>query len=224
MFALEPTWLSVAVGATIAAGWTVLGRVPRAAVPRLPLWLVGITLFGGFITALGGDEPYVTVGGVEFGLGGAAYWGILICMTVISLYSALLFCWTTPMVEIPAFAQRLVGWAARLGIPAQSAAVSVALALRLCPFLISDFRTLLQTIAQRRSDKEQTARERINGWAACLPIVCSLACQNGRELAAAIEARGGVGSVSRSDRSPRFMDLLVLIVVLGSVGAVVALG
>ena len=102
--------------------------------------------------------------------------------------------------------------------------MSVALALRLCPFLISDFRTLLQTIAQRRSDKEQTARERINGWAACLPIVCSLACQNGRELAAAIEARGGVGSVSRSDRSPRFMDLLVLIVVLGSVGAVVALG
>jgi energy-coupling factor transport system ATP-binding protein len=224
MFALEPTWLSVAVGVAIAASWTVLGKVPRAAVPRLPLWLIGVTLLGGFVTAMGGDEPYVTVGGVELGLGGAAYWGILICMTVVSLYSALLFCWTTPMVEIPAFAQRLVGWAARFGIPAQSAAVSVALALRLCPFLISDFRTLLQTIAQRRSDEKQTARERIAGWAACLPIVCSLACQNGRELAAAIEARGGIGSVSRSDRSPRFIDLVVLIVVLGSVGAVIALG
>jgi energy-coupling factor transport system ATP-binding protein len=118
----------------------------------------------------------------------------------------------------------MVGWAARFGIPAQSAAVAVALALRLCPFLISDFRTLLQTIAQRRPEGKQTTGERINGWAACLPIVCSLACQNGRELAAAIEARGGIGSVSRSDRSPRFIDLLVLIVVLGSVGAVIALG
>ena len=134
---------------------------------------------GLFITALGGADPYVTVAGVELGLGGASYWGLLISMTVLSLYSALLFCWTTPMVEIPSFAQRLVGWAARVGIPAQSAAVSVALALRLCPFLISDFRTLLQTIAQRKPEHKQSVPERINGWAACLPVVCSLAVQNG---------------------------------------------
>ncbi|ORM27721.1 hypothetical protein BFL43_21650 [Williamsia sp. 1135] len=224
MFALEPTWLSVAVAAGIVTGWTLLGRVPRAALPRLPLWLIWITLFGGLITALGGADPYVTVAGVELGLGGASYWGILISMTVLSLYSALLFCWTTPMVEIPSFAQRLVGWAERVGIPAQSAAVSVALALRLCPFLISDFRTLLQTIAQRKPEHKQCVAERINGWAACLPVVCSLAVQNGRELAAAIEARGGIGSVARIDRSPRFIDLIVLIVVLGSVGAVITLG
>lgn len=224
MFALEPTWISVAVAAGIATGWTLLGKVPRSALPRLPIWLVGITLFGGLITSLGGEDPYVTVAGVELGLSGASYWGILICITVLSLYSALLFCWTTPMVEIPSFAQRLVGWAGRIGIPAQSAAVSVALALRLCPFLISDFRMLLQTISQRRPEHKLSARERINGWAAALPVVCSLAVQNGRELASAIDARGGIGSVARSDRSPRLIDLLVLIVVFGSVGAVITLG
>ncbi|HEY9313395.1 DUF2232 domain-containing protein [Williamsia sp.] len=224
MFMLEPTWISVGVGAGIALGWTLLGRVPRAAMPRLPKWLIGITLFGGLITALGGKDPYVTIAGVELGLGGAIYWGILICMTVLSLYCALLFCWTTPMVEIPSFAQRLVGWAERLRIPAQSAAVSVALALRLCPFMISDFRVLLQTMSQRKPEHRQSAAEQINGWINCLTVVCSLAVQNGRELAAAVEARGGIGSVARSDRSPRLIDLLLLIVVIGSVGLVIALG
>jgi energy-coupling factor transport system ATP-binding protein len=90
--------------------------------------------------------------------------------------------------------------------------------------MISDFRVLLQTMSQRKPEHKQSAAEQINGWINCLTVVCSLAVQNGRELAAAVEARGGIGSVARSDRSPRLIDLLVLIVVFGSVGSVIALG
>lgn len=214
LFAISPTWASAGAALVIVIGWSVLGRIPRTALPRLPWWLVVATLAGGALTAFGGGAPYVTVGGVRFGLGGASTWGILISITVLSLYASMLLCWTTPMVEIPAFLQRIVRAGEKVRIPLRPLATSIALALRLCPFFISDCRTLLQTVRQRRPDRPQTGRERVREAAGILPIAWMLASSNAREFADAIDARGGFGAVARADRGPRLRDAVVFSVVL----------
>ncbi len=224
MFAINPTWISVAAAAFIAVAWTLAGRVPLAALPRLPWWIFVAMLAGGVVTALGGGEPYVSIAGVELGLGGASTWGILISITIVSFYVSLLFCWTTPMVEVPAFAQRLVSYVGKVGIPVQVVAVSVTVALRLLPFMISDFRVLLQTLAQRRLPGEPSVRERAQQWSACMPIVCALAVQSAREVAVAMDNRGGIGSVSRPDRRPGLRDGAVIVGVVAVVAAAVMLG
>ncbi len=223
MFALSPTWASAGAALVIVIGWSLLGRIPRTALPRLPWWLVVATLFGGALTAFGGGAPYVSVGGVRFGLGGASTWGILISITVLSLYASMLLCWTTPMVEIPAFLQRIVRIGEKVRLPLRPLATSIALALRLCPFFINDCRTLLQTVRQRRPDRPQAGRERFREVAGILPIACMLASSNAREFADAIDARGGVGAVARADRGPRLRDAAVFGVVLVLVVAAIAL-
>ncbi|GAA1458642.1 ATP-binding cassette domain-containing protein [Williamsia maris] len=224
MFGINPTWVSVAAAVIIAVAWTAAGRIPVAALPRLPWWIFLVMLGGGFVTAMGGGKPFVTVAGVELGLGGASTWAILISITIISFYVSLLFCWTTPMVEVPAFSQRLVGYAAKIGVPAQSVAVSVTVALRLLPFMIGDFRVLLQTVAQRRAPGQRSVRDRAEQWSACMPIACALAAQNAREVAASMDNRGGIGSVSRPDRRPGLLDVAVIAGIVAIVTAALVLG
>ncbi|SIS22591.1 energy-coupling factor transport system ATP-binding protein [Williamsia sterculiae] len=214
LIGIEPTWANVGLMAGVAAAWTVAGRVPRSALPRLPWWLLLVAVAGGVFTALGGGSPYLTVAGVRLGMGGVFTWLLLLCITVLSLYLSLLFCWTTPMVEIPAFLQRLVNIGARVRIRAQAPATAIAVALRLILFMISDFRVLLQTVAQRRGKLAQPLATRVAAWASCLPIACSLAVRNAAELARSMESRGGVGAVSRRDRNPRWTDALVWMIVV----------
>ncbi len=224
MFGINPTWVSVAAAVIIAVVWTLAGKIPVAALPRLPWWIFVVMLAGGFVTAMGGGEPFVSVGGVRLGLGGASTWAILISITIVSFYVSLLFCWTTPMVEVPAFLQRLVGYARKIGIPAQSLAVSVTVALRLLPFMIGDFRVLLQTVAQRRMPGQQSIGQRAQQWSACMPIACSLATQNAREVAASMDNRGGIGSVSRPDRRPGLLDVVVIVGLIAVVTVALVVG
>ncbi|MBT0567344.1 DUF2232 domain-containing protein [Williamsia sp. CHRR-6] len=220
MFGISPSWITVGIGAAIAAVWTAAGRIPTAALPRLPWWLVGVTLIGAVFTALGGGSPFVTILGVKLGLGGVNTWGILISITVLSFYLSLLFCWTTPMVEVPAFGQRVVGWGRRVGLRLQAVAVAVTVSLRLLPFMIGDFRALLQAVGQRRAPGKRTVQRRLEEAAAAMAIACALAAQNAREVAASMDNRGGIGVVARADRRPAARDLMVI----GVMVAVVVLG
>ncbi|GAA2058676.1 DUF2232 domain-containing protein [Williamsia deligens] len=225
MLGWNPSWTTVGAAAALAVVWTLAGRVSFSALPRLPWWVPVVALAGGTVTAMGGGAPYVTVADVRLGLGGASTFGILISITVVSLYLSLLFCWTTPMVEVPAFLQRMVGWFARLRIPVQPVAVGVTVALRLLPFMLTDFRALLQTIAQRRTPGPQSFTQRAQQWSACLPIVCSLAVQNAREVATSLDNRGGVGTVARRDRRPGVLDIVVILAILAlTVGCGVVVG
>ncbi|MGZ8178004.1 DUF2232 domain-containing protein [Williamsia sp. SKLECPSW1] len=214
MLAWNPSWTTVGAAALLALVWTLAGRISLRTLPRLPWWVPVVALAGGSVTALGGGAPFVTIADVRLGLGGASTFGVLICITIVSLYLSLLFCWTTPMVEVPAFLQRVVGWFARVRIPVQPVAVGVTVALRLLPFMLTDFRALLQTIAQRRTPGPQSLTQRAVQWGACLPIVCSLAVQNAREVATSMENRGGIGSVARADRRPGVLDILVIVAIL----------
>lgn len=214
MLGWNPSWTTVGAAALLAVVWTAAGRISLRTLPRLPWWVPVVTLLGGSLTAFGGGAPYVTIADVRLGLGGASTFGILISITVVSLYLSLLFCWTTPMVEVPAFLQRVVGWFARVRIPVQPVAVGVTVALRLLPFLLTDFRALVQTIGQRRTPGPQSITQRAVQWTACLPIVCSLAVQNAREVATSMDNRGGIGPVARRDRRPGVLDVLVIIGIL----------
>lgn len=214
MLGWNPSWVTVGAAASVAVVWTVAGRISVRTLPRLPLWIPVVTLLGGAVTAYGGGAPYVTIGDVRLGLGGANTFAVLISITIVSLYLSLLFTWTTPMVEVPAFLQRVVGWFARVRIPVQAVAVGVTAALRLLPFLITDFRALLQTIEQRRTPGPRSFTDRAVQWSSCLPIVCSLAVQNAREVATSLDNRGGIGSVARRDRRPGVVDVVVIIAVL----------
>lgn len=224
MFAIDPGWITVGASVLIAAAWTLAGRIPVAALPRLPWWIFALMGLGGFVTAMGGGRPFVTVFDVRLGLGGASTWAVLISITIVSFYLSLVFCWTTPMAEVPAFGQRVVGWARRVGIPLQPVVVAVTVALRLLPFMISDFRVLLQTVGQRRTPGKRSAQQRVEQWSACMPIACSLAVQNAREVATAMDNRGGIGSVARADRRPGIGDVIAIVFVAAVVVAAIAVG
>ncbi|GAB2643046.1 hypothetical protein GCM10027169_08860 [Gordonia jinhuaensis] len=230
MFAINPSWWTVLVGVIVALAWTALGRVRRRAIPRLPWWFVLAAVIGGLITSFGGGEPYVSVVGVRFGLGGASSWATLLMITLTSLYMSLLLCWTTPMVEIPSLLQQVASVARRIRLGSRrvdlrAATVSVSVALRMAPAMIANLRILAQTISQRRSGRGESRWARIDSWFHVLGVACSLAVSDAADTAATMVTRGGgMGRVARTGRRPGAADAVVVAVVLAAAVAACVLG
>ncbi len=212
LFAIRPSWLSVAAAVVTLAGWAVAGRVPQRAIPRLPPWMLGMALLGAVLAAAAGGKPALHLGGAEIGLHGLDQWALFMAITLLSILASLLFSWTTAPADVPPFLQRLTGLLRRVRVPATAPLAGIAIALRLGPLLLVECRTLLLVSGQRtRCRPAGTGRRRrqllVAGWD-LLTLACTLACRRAGELADAIAARGGLGSVALPDKRPGRVDLL----------------
>jgi energy-coupling factor transporter transmembrane protein EcfT len=224
---LHPTWTTLAVFAALLASAIALARVPLGAAPRLPRWFyVGVAL-GAFLSLWSAVPPVVRVRDVVLSLGGLDEWARFVLLAAILVIAAALVGWTTPAGEFAPALARLTRPLRWLPLPVDEWLVAIALSLRCFPLLVDEVRTLLLVRRLRAPDARRTPartrrarlharlREAVDLLTAAL--VSSL--RRARDMADAIDARGGLGSFSDSHDVPHVRDAAVLafVVILATV-------
>jgi energy-coupling factor transporter transmembrane protein EcfT len=205
--AARPTWPTVAAAAVVLGGWAAAARLPRSALPRVPLWFVLAMLSNGGLVTLGA------------GLEGLTRWALFTAIAVLSLFGALLLIWTTPLADIPPLLQQLARVTRWTRLPVTEWSTAISLGLRLLPILRAECVTAVHTAAQRtppaRDGKRRWAERRRQANRAVL-LCCATALRRAAEMGEAITARGGLGSgqVAKVDRMPNRLDLIAVAVAL----------
>jgi energy-coupling factor transport system ATP-binding protein len=224
--AVDPSWPALGAAALVLALWAVAGRVPRAAWPRPPAWLLLAGGAGVALAALGDQAPQASVLGFTVSLGGVNQAALFLGITLLSVIGATILVWTTPVGAIPPLLRRLTGWARRVRLPVARPAVAIALGLRMAPMLLDDSRTILHLVGQRqrsRPDTRESWRQRLGRFTHAAAVACATAARRATETADAVTARGGVGVIAGPDQRPGLRDALAALVVAGILTAGVLL-
>ncbi|MEN3264477.1 ATP-binding cassette domain-containing protein, partial [Pseudonocardia sp.] len=198
--AARPTWAALGAAVVVLGAWAGVARLPRCALPRVPLWFALATAASGVLVALGG------------GLDGLLHWVLFTGITALSLFGALLLIWTTPLADIPPLLQQLAQLGRRTRLPVIEWASAVSLGLRLLPILQAECRTVLLTATQRATsapDRKRIWRDRRRKANRAILLCCATALRRATEMGEAITARGGLGQIARIDHKPGRRDLLV---------------
>jgi energy-coupling factor transport system permease protein len=211
-----PSWGSIGLMAALLLGTAALARIPWGAWPRPPRWFWLVLLVSGGLASLSGRAPYVTIGGVELGLGGLDSYCRFVAVGIALLVAAALVGWTTPLGDIAPAVSRLLAPLRLLRFPVDEVAVAVALSVRSLPLLVDEMRTLVAA-RRLRPAPPRPGRSTLHYWLQELVdlLVAALAVSMRRagELAEAITARGGTGLVAARTARPGGIDALALLVV-----------
>jgi energy-coupling factor transport system permease protein len=217
-----PSWGSIGLVVALLAVTAWLARIPRGAWPRPPRWFWIALLISGGLASSAGHSPYVTIGGLEIGLGGIDAYARFVSVSIALLVAAALVGWTTPLGEIAPAVSKLLAPLRLLRVPVDEAAVAVALTVRSLPLLVDELRTLVAARRLRpapprpgRSTIQQWLDEPVDLMVAALAV----SMRRAGELAEAISARGGTGLIAARARRPRWADLVAVAVVGGACAA-----
>jgi energy-coupling factor transporter transmembrane protein EcfT len=213
---LWPTWKAVGVGGVMVLGGFLVARLPRGVAPRLPRWIWLIVAIGLAIAVGAGGKPFVHVGHLRIGFGGldqfALFWSI--ALEVLAL--AFLVSWTTPLADLAPALGRL-GWPLRkLRLPVDEVVGAIALSIRCLPLLLEEGRVLSAARRARRSSAKTSAKEMAQGLEDLIWAALSNSLRRAREIAEAIEARGGVPTIAPETHPFALRDgVLVALTVAG---------
>ncbi len=216
---LWPTWDAVGLGAIVVMGAFLVARLPRGVAPRLPRWIFGLVLIGAVVAVASGGSPFVRIGGLKVGLGGLNDFGRFWLIAIEILAVAALVSWTTPLADIAPALGRLAGPLRHVKVPVEELVGAVALSIRCLPLLLEEGRILSaarrsRMPAGKRSLRESSAEVEDMIWAAL-----SNALRRAREIAEAIEARGGVPTLVPETHKMAFRDGVLLMVAVVAVAA-----
>jgi energy-coupling factor transport system ATP-binding protein len=183
---LLPGWPAIAVLAVLAAAGAAAARLPRTALPRVPVWVAAVIVAGAVIAAAGsGLVLYVQA----------------MLLTAEFFALSLLVVWTTRVEELPAAFTRMAAPLRKLGAPADEWAHSVTFAVRTLPLLRDEFRVL---IAARRLRAAPPPAGRLPRAAArgraLFDLVVAVVASAGRraaDLGRAATQRGGLRSAGQ---------------------------
>ncbi len=217
--ALRPTWSSEAVAAVLLALAVLAARIPRGAVPRLPRWFLGAVAIGAAAGLSAGGDPQV--GG--FALGGLLEWLRLTLLGVLVLGFAALFGWTTPLSELTPALDRLLRPFRRVRVPVDELVAMVGLAVRCVPLLVEELRTVMAARRLRVPVEPTGLRAQVVAAHDMLVTTVVSAVRRGRDLADAIEARGGWHHGAVDAVRLGWPDAVALALAAGAVVAVVLL-
>jgi energy-coupling factor transporter transmembrane protein EcfT len=230
MVSVRPTWPTLAVAAAVVATGIVVARVPSGAVPRLPRWIWFLFLIGVLLDVRSGKAPVVHAAGIDFSLGGLEQWLLLTGLAVVLISAALLVAWTTPLGDVSPALARLTAPLRRLRLPVDEWILAVGLAIRCLPLLVDETRTLIAVRRLRRRPgaahprpSRRAARSVAREAHDLLATAVVVALRRARDLADAIEARGGVGAPSSPVTGPRRRDWVLLVAIVIVVAATLAL-
>ncbi|MGH9303284.1 MAG: energy-coupling factor transporter transmembrane component T family protein [Acidimicrobiales bacterium] len=191
---LEPTWRSAGVVAALVLGGFVLARLPRGVAPRVPRWLWLLVIVAAALALVSGGKPELQIGSGRVGLGGLDQWALFSLIALEVLAIAALLTWTTPMAALAPALGRLAAPLRLVRLPVDEVIGAISLLIRCLPLLLDEARTLAAARRSRRSRAgggfQAVMREAEETMLAAL----SNALRRSRELAEAIEARGGVPS------------------------------
>jgi energy-coupling factor transporter transmembrane protein EcfT len=228
MVSVRPAWPTLAVVAGVVGVGVVAAKVPRGAVPRLPHWVYWLVVLDGLLTLRSGASPIVHVAGVELSVGGLEDFLLLTGLAVALLAASLLVAWTTPLGEVAPALSRLAAPLRWLRLPVDEVIVAVGLAIRSLPLLIDEVRTLAAVSRLRRraapdASPRGRARSVLVEAHGILSTAILVTLRRARDLADAVEARGGLAVRVESSAGPRARDYALLAVMAAVVAATLVL-
>ncbi len=220
-----PSWPAVGIVAAVLVVAARGARIPRNALPRLPLWFWLSVLAGALLTLLSGGKPEVAIGGSHVGLGNFVLYLRFTALSAVLLGCSALVGWTTALGEIAPAVARLGAPFRRLRLPVDEWAVTIALCVRSLPLLGEEMRTLS---AARRLRPRQGHRRRdlvllLDDLIDLLTAALAVSIRRAGELGEAITARGGAELRDDGTR-PHRRDLVAGAVVVAACASVVAVG
>lgn len=214
LLAFYPGWLPIAAVAALIAVAVWLARIPRGALPSIPIWLWILVLFGGVTAALAGGSPEFHLGPVDIGLGGLLKFLRFTAVSVVLLALGAMVSWTTNVAEVAPAVARLGRPLKALRIPVDDWAVALALALRAFPMLLDEFRLMYAARRLRPRPVLTTRRARRRRWAIemvdLLAAGITVTLRRADEMGDAITARGGTGQIAAAPSGPRRADWVTL--------------
>jgi energy-coupling factor transporter transmembrane protein EcfT len=213
----RPLWAAEAIAAAMLAIALVLARVPAGAVPRPPRWFAYGLALGAAITLASGGKPALHVGGLSLGFGGLIDWLRFTTIGVIVFGLATVIGWTTPIADLAPAISRLLTPLRWVRFPVDELVAAITLCVRSLPLLIDEMRTLY---AVRRLRQQEAPYSTITLLVDLLVTALVSSLRRGRELADAIEARGGVGPVPRLPVRFGVGDAAALVLAGGATAAI----
>jgi energy-coupling factor transporter transmembrane protein EcfT len=218
---LWPSWRSVGIMSSLLLVTFLAASLPRGISPRPPLWLGGVLVFGAVLALVAGGSPEVHVGTVKIGFGGLENFTRFTMVGIDVLGGAALLGWTTPLADLSPALGRLLGPMRRVRLPVDELVGAIALSIRCLPLLLEEVRVLRAARRARRPAGARSLKELGDEAVELVFGALANAIRRAREIAEAIEARGGVPTVAPETHPFARVDVLALAV---SVAAVVAMG
>jgi energy-coupling factor transporter transmembrane protein EcfT len=201
LVSISPTWPIVGIAAGVVVAELVLARIPPGAFPRLPNWFFGALLIAALLSMWSAAQPVVHVGGIGLSMGGLEQWARFTAIAIVLVTSGALVGWTTPLGEVAPALSRLGRPLRRLRLPVDEWTIAIALAIRCLPLLIDELRALgaahrLRTHVDlaARDHPRATVRNLLIEIQDLLATAIVVSIRRARDLADAIEARGGLGA------------------------------
>jgi len=207
---LRPTWRALGIVGAIVVVTVVVARIPRTAVPRIPRWILYVLLMGGVVDVMWGPSPHRRLLGVSISITALDQWTRLLLVGLELLALAAMIAWTTRLGDLAPAIGKLLRPFRVLRLPVDELTVAVALCVRCFPLLAEELRILLAARRLRPELRALGIRSMMREPVDLLVAATTVCLRRSRELADAIEARGGFGVVSEHEREPRLLDYAVL--------------
>jgi energy-coupling factor transport system permease protein len=221
-----PGWVPIGLVALLVAAAARLARIPRGALPSVPMWLWILLIIGGATAAMAGGTPLIEVGSVGLWLGGLLNFLRITALSAVLLGLGAMVSWTTNVAEIAPAVATLGRPLRLLRIPVDEWAVALALALRAFPMLIDEFRVLYAARRLRPKRRPRSRRKRYRRWTLevldLIVAAITVTLRRADEMGDAITARGGVGQISAAPARPKLADWAALSIVAAVCGAALA--
>jgi energy-coupling factor transport system permease protein len=217
LLSFYPGWLPIAMAAAIVGVAAWLARVPRGALPSVPVFIWVLLLIGGLTAGLAGGAPVLELGSVHLGIGGFLKFLRFTALSVVLLALGAMVSWTTNVADVAPAISKLWRPLRALRIPVDDWAVALALALRAFPMLMDEFRLLYAArrlrprpvLSDRRARRRRWVIEMVDLMAAGITV----ALRRADEMGDAVTARGGTGQISAAPSRPGLLDWVTLTVV-----------
>jgi energy-coupling factor transporter transmembrane protein EcfT len=219
MLTIAPTWPMVGVVTGVVLIGLLAGHIPLGAFPRLPRWFYATMGVAALLSMWSRVEPTVDVGGIELSMGGLEQWARFTAIAVALIVSGAIVGWTTQLADVAPALRRLFAPLRLVRAPVDEWVAGIALAIRCLPLLIDEIRVLMAARRLRvhdangeRDGKQLTIKQGMIEVHDMLSTAIVASLRRARDLADAMEARGGFGGgVSSGRNGPAFVDWVVLI-------------
>lgn len=220
---LWPSWRSIGIMGALMLFAFLVARLPRGISPRLPWWLGGVLLLGALLALVAGGAPEVHVGSLRVGVGGLDNFGRFTALGIDVLAAAALLGWTTPLADLSPALGRLLGPLRRLRMPVDELVGAIALSIRCLPLLLEEARVLRAARRARRPSEARSLKELGDEAVEGVFGALANAIRRAREIAEAIEARGGVPTPAPETHPFARIDTLTLVLCAVAVAAMAIL-
>ena len=218
---LWPSWKSIGIMGALLLAAFLAARLPRGISPRLPWWLGAVLAIGAVLALVAGGPPFIHIGSVKIGIGGLSNFTRFTLVGIDVLAGAALLGWTTPLADLSPALGRLLGPFRHVRLPVDELVGAIALSIRCLPLLLEEVRVLRAARRARRPAGARSLKELGDEAVEMVFGALANAIRRAREMAEAIEARGGVPTVARETHPFARVDVFALGL---SALAVVAMG